>query len=116
MYFIDMAFHRARRIRKQASFRLWFFFVTVFHIRARGFVHVYQTERSLFTNSSSSMEGHINKVIFSVSASDQQDAILSLFIWPSIELEEFIDRLLSVCAGFSEWQLQLMKLRCFKIV
>ena len=57
-------------------------------MRARGFVHVYQAERSLFTNSSSSMEGHINKVIFSTCT--------------------------LIC---SEWQLQLMKLRCsFKIV
>ena len=44
-------------------------------MRARGFVHVYQTERSLFTNSCSSMEGHINKVIFSTSTT------LTCFEW-----------------------------------
>ena len=93
-YFIDMAFHRARRIRKQASFRLWLFFVTVLHMRAPGFVHVYQTERSLFKNSSSSMEGHINKVIFSTCTLTRDNALTCY-----------------------EWQLQLMKQRCcFKIV
>ena len=87
-YFIDMAFHRARRIFKQASFRL-----VHMHETQRAHVeHCYkeksQTERSLFKNSSSSVEGHINKVIFST-------CTLTCF----------------------EWQLQLMKLRCcFKIV
>ena len=76
-----MASHRARRICKQASFRLWFFFVTVFHMRARGFVHVYQMERSLFTNSSSSMEGHINKVIFST-------CTLTCFEWHAAAIDE----------------------------
>ena len=51
-------------------------------MQARGFVHVYQTERGLLKNSSSSTEGHINKIIFSTCTLTN-----------------------------SEWQLQLMKLR-----
>ena len=97
-----MAFHRARRICKQASFRL-------VHMHETPRAHVEycykekpQTERSLFTNSSSSMEGHINKVIFTTCHSKHVSVHvlgITLLIWPSIVLEVFVNRLLSVC-GF----------------
>ena len=62
---ITLAFHRAKKNCKQASFRL-----VHMHETLRAHVeHCYkekpQTERILFTNSSSSTEGHVNKVIFS---------------------------------------------------
>ena len=73
-----MAFHRARRICKQASFRL---------------VHMHETPRA---HVETKINPHRLRAYVSVHVLN-----ITLFIWPSIELDKFVNRFLSVCAGFS---------------